>query len=247
MFNQRVACYELAESLLHDRWPAAAGMEHLRDLTPDRLGVAPTDIYRAISGLPDRPTRAQLTALVPPQYHPRMERAFATHANLGTYDLRGVALFGISECIRSAEFAEALQDGRLETIARAMAASHDGDRKVRYSADGKARKHRVALTNNTLCRLAEENADLSLQSGRYACSTDAIDQLVDLANATSGVVGAQLAGAGLGGCMMILVQANALDHLLHELQTEFYAPRKLPPNVHVCSPVAGAGLIGLDG
>ncbi|MBT3375168.1 MAG: NTP transferase domain-containing protein [Lentisphaerae bacterium] len=247
VFNQRVACYELAESLLHDRWPAAAGMEHLRDLTPDRLGVAPTDIYRAISGLPDRPTRAQLTALVPPQYHPRMERAFATHANLGTYDLRGVALFGISECIRSAEFAEALQDGRLETIARAMAASHDGDRKVRYSADGKARKHRVALTNNTLCRLAEENADLSLQSGRYACSTDAIDQLVDLANATSGVVGAQLAGAGLGGCMMILVQANALDHLLHELQTEFYAPRKLPPNVHVCSPVAGAGLIGLDG
>ena len=246
VFNQRVACYELAEILLRDRWPAAAGMEHLRDLTPDRLGVAPADIYRALSGLPERPTRAQLMALIPRSEHARMEGIFATHANQGGYDLRGVTLFGISECIRSAEFAGTLQDRNLAAIAQAMTASHDGDRKVRYAPDGQPHRHLVRLGNRTLTRLAEANAELALQSGRYACSTDAIDRLVDLANGTPGVVGAQLAGAGLGGCMMILVQANALDHLLHRVATEFYTPRELAPDIHVCSPVAGAGLVSVE-
>ena len=73
----------------------------------------------------------------------------------------------------------------------------------------------------------------------------AIDRLVDLADSTDGVVGAQLAGAGLGGCMMVLVRAGALDGLLARLKKEFYQPRKLPVDVHVCTPVAGAGLLGV--
>jgi len=69
--------------------------------------------------------------------------------------------------------------------------------------------------------------------------------LVDIAESTKGVVGAQLAGAGLGGCMMILVRQDGVDHLMKRLETNFYSPRSLPFEVHVCTPVAGAGLFAV--
>ena len=72
----------------------------------------------------------------------------------------------------------------------------------------------------------------------------AIAQRVDIAGATDGVDGAQLAGAGLGGCMMILVRNDSLAGLLSRLRKHFYRPRKLPATAYVCTPVAGAGLLG---
>ena len=56
-YNQRLACYEIAQMLLRRFWPAAAGVEHLRDLAPDRLKVRPGEIYRALMLLPNRPSR----------------------------------------------------------------------------------------------------------------------------------------------------------------------------------------------
>jgi N-acetylgalactosamine kinase len=103
----------------------------------------------------------------------------------------------------------------------------------------------VRLTDATLGQLAAGQVDLATQCGCYACSTEAIDHLVDLADSTEGVVGAQLAGAGLGGCMMVLVKASALDNLLARFRKEFYQPRGLEFDVHVCTPVAGAGLLGV--
>ena len=95
----------------------------------------------------------------------------------------------------------------------------------------------------TLESLAESNTDLADQCGKYACSTEAIDHLVDISIGCEGVVGAQLAGAGLGGCMMILVRDSAVDKLMKRLREYFYRPRGLRFGAHVCSPVAGAGLL----
>jgi galactokinase len=243
-FNQRVACYNLAELLLRENWPAASGIEHLRDLAPDKLKVQPADLYRALASLPAAPRRSQLRKLLP-DHREQVDRILATHRDPGTYDLRGAALFGIGECLRSERYADLLERGDLETVRRWMQVSHDGDRVYQFDAKGKRHRFKVSTDDQALAELAEQNADPVDHPGRYACSTEAIDQLVDLAAATPGVIGAQLAGAGLGGCMMILAKAAALDRLLDTLKKRFYTPRKVPFDVHVCTPVAGAGLMSV--
>jgi len=245
IYNQRVACYEIAQMLLRRAWPPAAGIEHLRDLTPERLGVRPGEVYRALMRLPNRPSRQRLRKLIAPEDRGRLDELFATHANLGRYDLRGIALYGIAECVRSAQFAETIRRGELGRVGQLMRASHDGDRVVKYASNGRARKHVVRTDDVTLEKRAAGEEDLSLQSGRYACSTPFIDQLVDIADSIEGVVGSQLAGAGLGGCMMILVREESLRALLAQLRRRFYRPRGLRCDMHVCQPAAGAGLLRL--
>ena len=245
VFNQRVACYELAQLVLRRLWPPAAGMEHLRDLAPGRLQVDVADIYNALRLLPVRPSRRQIRRLLPQQDRDELDRVFATHANQGGYDMRGVALFGIAECVRSKRFADLLAQGDLPSVRRLMTASHNGDRRWQFRPDGSVSRYLVRTDDAALARLASGHAELSSQPGRYACSTRAIDQLVDIADSTDGVVGAQLAGAGLGGCMMILVRRSAKPALMERLRREFYEPNGLPFAASVCQPVAGAGILSL--
>ncbi|MBM3934908.1 MAG: hypothetical protein FJ319_11515 [SAR202 cluster bacterium] len=243
IFNQRVACYQIAERLLRHTWPAAAAMQHLRDIVPDRLGVAAADVYRALARLPDNVTRDQVRELMPEKYRPDLDKIFSSHKDQGEYDIRGVALYGIAECMRSDRFSALLREGDKQAIGRLMKLSHDGDR-VWSCPPGKApAPFRLNTDDATLARLAQSNADLVSQPGRYACSTKTIDGLVDLANTVEGVIGAQLSGAGLGGCMMILVRANAMDRLMSTLRASAQDPDKFMSGVYVCQPVAGAGLI----
>ena len=100
--------------------------------------------------------------------------------------------------------------------------------------------------NNLLDSLISENAQLEKQPGRYACSTEAIDKIVDIANQVEGVVGAQLAGAGMGGCATILLKKNSLDDLFSQLKNKFYSKQMVDFDVHVCSPVEGACLFELE-
>jgi len=67
--------------------------------------------------------------------------------------------------------------------------------------------------------------------------------MVDLALSTPGVMGAQLSGAGLGGCMMALVHREHADELIDLLTTEYYTPLHLDPSACVCTPVEGAGIV----
>lgn len=242
-FNQRVAAYNLALWYLKKHWPPAGGVEHLRDLTPDKLKVPTAEIYRAIQRLPDNPTRAQLRKLFPRDDQDRLEHIFSAHADIGPYDLRGVTLYGLGEILRSRGFADLLMKRNIPRIGEYFRLSHDGDRRFTTADDGTQTDFFVPTDDAELDRLAKAKIDLADQPGRYACSTANVDALVDLANRTSGVIGAQLAGAGLGGCIMILAQAPKLDSLLDTLQREFYQPRDLPHGAFVCTPVAGAGLL----
>ena len=84
-------------------------------------------------------------------------------------------------------------------------------------------------------------AQLIRQPGSYACSIPEIDLMADIANRTPGVAGAQLAGAGLGGCMMVLARRDAVPQLMENLKNGYYRPRNIADNILVCSPIAGAG------
>ncbi len=86
-------------------------------------------------------------------------------------------------------------------------------------------------------------AQLHRVPGSYGCSTPQIDRMVDLANTVEGVFGAQLAGAGLGGCIMILARTDAVPALRRTMIDGYYRPAKLRATLHVCRPVEGSGLI----
>ncbi|MCD6304227.1 MAG: NTP transferase domain-containing protein [Planctomycetes bacterium] len=244
VYNQRVACYDLAQMLLGRRWPPARGAACLRDLLPRRLGVPPAELYRGLMSLPVRPRRAQLLRLLAPADRPAAERIFSTHRGAGGYDLRGVVLFGLGEIARAERFAELLRRRDYAAVSRLIRTSHDGDRIVRWTGPaGRPRRFIFRTDDAALRRLADAGTDPAEQPGRYACSTDEIDLLVDLADACPGVIGAQLAGAGLGGCASILVRTSAVAELMRRLRRDFYEPRGLAFGAFVCRPIAGASVL----
>ena len=48
--------------------------------------------------------------------------------------------------------------------------------------------------------------------------------MVDIARIIPQAASAQLAGAGLGGCMMVLAHASTLDTLVEKLTRRYYMP-----------------------
>ena len=56
-------------------------------------------------------------------------------------------------------------------------------------------------------------------------------------------VGANLTGAGLGGCVLVLVREEDVDRLIETVHSRYYHQRNLQPAMMVCSAVGGAGRI----
>jgi N-acetylgalactosamine kinase len=88
-----------------------------------------------------------------------------------------------------------------------------------------------------------QHAQLDMQPGYYACSTPEIDSMVDRVSEIPAVAGAQIAGAGLGGCIMILARKDAIPQVRQALARNYYRPAGLKPAVIPCIAVEGAGLV----
>jgi len=143
----------------------------------------------------------------------------------------------------------------MDELGALMKISHDGERCFTTCPDGTAEPFAVDISDAALERLMLdlgsedltriERAQLWNQPGAYRCSTQEIDTLVDIAGRTPGVAGGQIAGAGLGGCAMILVRAENVPALEENLQREYYTPRQLPHGVVRCTPSAGSCLLAI--
>ena len=92
----------------------------------------------------------------------------------------------------------------------------------------------------SLRSLAECGAALWQQPGSYACSTPETDLMVDLARGCPGTLGAQIAGVGLGGCVMILAQRDSVAAVEDVLRRKYYEPRGIEPGISVCQPTRGS-------
>lgn len=252
-FNHRVACYRLAFRIICRQFPQYRHLlHHLRDVNARTLGVPPAWIYRILLCLPEQTTRDDIAKLLPDE---DLSAFWAGHQGLGeniNYPLRGVTMFGLAEAERSRAYADLLRKGDVDEIGHLMRCSHDGDRVVCFEQDGTQRPYSSSVDNSALLQLMDDlssgepervmAAQLRYQPGAYACSLPAIDEMVDIAQGVPGVYGAQLAGAGLGGCMMILAKRDAVDDVRREMISRYYAPRQLPEAILVCHPIAGAGL-----
>lgn len=253
LFNARIASYNLGMELLLYRCPEIANRaEYVRDLNPEKLACATSDIYRLLLKVPEFMTRKELTQSLGRGHGDMIEENFASHHDIGRYPIRGVLLFGAAECQRSRIGIDYLEAGRIEQFGDLMAVSHDGDRVARAGGDGVYQVEQADCSDgalNGLMRgLASEDpervlhAQLYMQPGSYACSTEDIDRMVDIARSVPGVAGAQIAGAGLGGCIMILARKDRVTALRRALSSQYYRPRSLMPDIINCIPAAGAAL-----
>jgi N-acetylgalactosamine kinase len=253
-FNARIAGYNLGLALLKQRSPEIAPMvEYVRDLDPVKLGCATSDIYRMLLKVPQFMTRKDFRNMLSSEHRALMDVNFSSHGEPECYTPRGVLLYGAAEILRSKLCVEYLESGRLDLFGALMKVSHDGDRVSRPGADGKYRPIQDASTDDYLhgliADLASEDpqrvrrAQLPMQPGSYACSTPEIDQMADVAAAVPGVAGAQIAGAGLGGCIMVLARKESVEEVRKALVKHYYRPAGLKPAVIPCIGVEGAGLV----
>ena len=248
IFNQRIAAYEAGRLFFRQLLPEKASRIHyLRDVTPQHLECSETDILRFVEALPDHIGRDEMLRRLEGQDTARLEELFGTHAEPPEgYGLRGVCLFGITECLRSRDCVGYLERGDVEGFGRLMSISHDGDRVSRPDDDGARRPVPPGLPDERLGALIEQCArgemPLMMIPGSYACSTPELDAMVDIALSVEGVAGAQLAGAGLGGCVMVLTRQDAIDELRRAMVQRYYEPIGREPQMEACVPVEGSGV-----
>lgn len=244
-FNERTATYEVGEMLaarfLCRRHPVmwrefAEARRSLKNPKPMHLGdiaerLGSAEIYELLDSIPERADRKSLRTLLPERKE-TLERQFATHREPQEgYGLRGVLLYGIAECARSARGPELLRKGDIRGFGRLMNISHDGDR-IGGSPKGTAQ---AAVAHDTVLEISE-------QPGVYACSTLEIDAMVDIALA-AGALGAQITGAGLGGSMMALVDVKLEEAVVKAMTDRYFEPRGIEPNHLSATPSPGARLV----
>jgi N-acetylgalactosamine kinase len=252
-FNERVATYVIALFWIkHLRPEWAPKLTHLRDVL--RLGLELQEIYMVLRELPFRASRQRILAALP-EFRADIEKLFGTHDDPDEgYRVRDVCLYGLAEMTRSERLAAYLRAGDIENVGMLVDMSHEGDRVTQYDEFSDERiPVDTGLPDEEIeglivaCEIDDEfmgeATDLAQQPGGYACSSPALDELVDLAHEVPGVIGAGLIGAGIGGCVEIIVENDAIDELRSMLIDGYYEPNNREPFIEVMRPVDGAGPI----
>ena len=247
-FNVKVACSHMAREVIRREFPQFADrIRHLRDINTQRLDISLPTLYAMLRRLPVRIDRAQVEALA--QAHPTVAKCVGA-LDLGTHEfpLRSVALYGLAECERAARTGALLDAGDVQTLGLMMNISHNGDRVALWQPE--RRDYDGAVTDAQIDSLIERSlrpeplaaagAALWQQPGAYACSVPQIDLMADRALACPGVLGAQLAGAGLGGCIMVLVRTEHAEQVRRTLIREYYEPYGVEPRIFLCRPSHGS-------
>ncbi len=226
-FNAKIAAYEFAFMLIKRQFPQY-GFVELRDVAKVRPY---SKIYTILKSIPETITRGAVKALLP-EYKEDIDRIFSNHKDPGIYELRGVTMFGISECERSEMCMTLLNEGKYEEFGQIMKISHNGDR-----------VGATPITDEFLDDLIEKNENIALHGGDYGCSTEQIDYLCDLLNATDGVLGSELAGAGLGGCVIALVEKEKAQNIISVLNEKYYDKYGYDHSAHVYAASHGSKVV----
>jgi len=248
IFNHRVACYHIGREFLKMKFPShAMNIHHLRDINTRTMGISYPELLSMLKALPNTLTRNEVMSHLP---HALVEQYSGTHEGIfDSYPIRTIVLYGLAECERSRMCPELLIRGEAETFGRWMNVSHNGDRVAIWGRGGISRPFRIDYSDDAIEQLILDarkglaQAELVNQPGAYGCSIPQIDHMADIALSVEGVIGAQILGAGLGGCMMALVHKDAWENLQYALGRHYYDAANLEPDMFICHPVAGSGIL----
>lgn len=247
VFNHRVACYNIGRELLNQEFPRyAPAVEHLRDFNTRNLGVEYPELLEMLRSLPVSMTRQEVLDLLSPE---KADRYLSTHSDsFDCYLIRAVVLYGLAECERSRTCTDLLRRGGVKEFGRWMSISQNGDRVVRWDKHGGSWPFEADYSDQAMdeliagARAGIEKSALALQPGAYSCSIPQIDRMADVALSVKGVLGAQILGAGLGGCMLALAHADSYKEFERAMVKKFYEPAGLEPDMFACYPIAGSGI-----
>ncbi len=215
---------------------------YLADIHPDRF--LPELIYRALLRLPrsihfseiemqlDRIRNGlrKLDRDIDIDVRSLREVYFGDKPCPDSIDLRGVALYGLSECRRSTQWAQLLAEGLYDEAAKLVNLGHDGDRLIEKDSRGNYVPKRHDISDEYLQRLIADlrsgdeervrNAQLEYQTGAYCAGHPLLDRMVDVCR-ENGAACASLTGGGLGGVVTVLVEHERFDSLRQSLM-QFY-------------------------
>ena len=242
-FNEKTATYEIGEMYLRkymrlfhpklfqqildhrEHLDLHVKKFHLQDIVEH---LEQKDIYRLLLKVPLMINRNQLLHELPDEQK-NLKAQFATHPKPdGGYPVRAVITYGLSEAARTMQLSDILKQGDIERYGCYMNISHDGDRVAGLSPKQQRLKQNF-----------DPELELYQQLGDYNCSIPQIDEMVDLAQA-DGAIGAQIAGAGLGGSVMVLVANEKTPHLIDVFERNYYAPNRIEPRYLRVIPIDGA-------
>ncbi len=248
VFNHRVACYNIGREMFKLIFPKhASSIEHLRDINARHLGVSNIELLEMLKALPSEMSRNQVLETIS---RDKAERYLMSHSDTyQSYPIRSVVIYGLAEAQRSSGCAELLRTGRVEEFGRWMNISHDGDRVVRWDSKGNSWPCVTDYSDSAMGKLISDAqagdpcAELANQPGAYGCSIPQIDRIVDISLGVKNVLGAQILGAGLGGCALVLVHKDSYDDLEKAVIKEYYDKRGLEPDIFACRPVAGSCIV----
>jgi len=243
IYNSRVATYDLGILLVKKKFPQFRDkINYLRDINAPNLGFEPSYIYEILKGLPVSISRKKLIEELFEQ-EGRLQVIFSSHDEPKEgYHVREVLLYGLSECARAERVALLCRDNDWKEIGRLMYIAHDGDR-IKKWKDGQMKPFEVRISDEYLDGLKRDKVKLSNVSGWYRCSSEEQDNMVDIVKDVEGVLGARLTGAGLGGCIVVLVKEGQESKVMEELNKKYYIPRKLPLSCQTGIPIAGASFL----
>lgn len=247
LFNRGVFAYRFAFLALK---------EAMRELgLPERL-IAETDslgdlhtgrldgetLYRLLLRLPEHATPAELAARFPQTFGPAARGCFGTEDPAQLPDdipLRGAAVYGVGRVDRGRVMPDLLEQREMEEFGRLMSITHDGDRLYRSGRPYTENSDR--LSDAALKQAMAHEQPLRGEPGFYGASIAELDQMVDVALRTDGVLGAGLMGAGGGGYALILARNGSLGSVREALTRDYYRPAGKEPDVEPWRPTAAAG------
>ena len=247
IFNHRVACYHIGRELFKKSYPDyASKITHLRDINIGNLGVTIPSLLKMIKKLPMYLNRDEVANHIGTE---KAREYLQNHSEqLTSYPIRNILLFGLGEIERSRIVAKLIKARNIDEVGNLMNISHNGDRIMSYQANGESISYSLEYADKLLNQIitkmqSPEKFNFEYISGSYGCSSSKIDQLVDISLSVKGVVGAQLAGAGLGGCIMVLIKKEFYEDLYNTLVKKYYEPAELEAAVFLCNPSRGCNII----
>lgn len=214
LFNQNVLAYDIGFHIIKSKYPEfSERLKFLRDVNKTNLDISDGELFNILLNLPETLNYDQLPEIMGNKWF-TIKNKYKFKSIPESLPIRKVVTYGISECHRSEKFFKLIKQGKLREAGTLMLISHNGDRITRYDSVFSKNMWVNEITDKHLKIAIDSNEKIEYIYGGYGCSIPEIDFIIDIASMLDGVYGAQLSGAGLGGCAMILVEKDKVESIL---------------------------------
>ncbi len=244
IFNERILAYDIGFYLIKKKFPQfSSKLIYLGDINPENLNIYSSDLIKILLDLPDYVEFNDLPSILGSKWD-ELNRKYNFNVTPQIIHIRKVIAYGISECERSKMFYQFIKKGDVISAGKLMNISHNGDRVVKYNYKKKSKLNRYnnETDDNKIKAYIESDMSIDQISGGYGCSIPEIDFIIDISHNLEGVLGAQLSGAGMGGCAMIFVEREYSEKIKNILCKMYENEFNKPCLIHKCRPVKGISI-----